>query len=141
MAEGNTLDKLRVSADELASRIGCQPAAALAYVLTGYIPLVAPVTYTLSWGTQGPSVTVKAHFPWVPAEVVRYMYVVALKDARDRWKMIKKKRARSSPIAARVKLFLAEHEDENWWEVLKLWNQQNPQHRYSNPRYLYRMKI
>ena len=140
VAEDKTLDKLRQAAKSLAGRIGCEPAAAVAHVLTGKIPLITPISYSLTFGMRGPSVTLKVNYSWVPAEIVRSTYIDALKDARDQWKIIRGKRARSSPIAAKARIFLAEHKDENWWEVLKLWNQQNPQHRYKHPRYLYRTK-
>jgi len=140
VAEDKTLGKLRQAAKSLAGRIDCEPAAAVAHVLTGKIPLVTPIRYTLNMGTRGPSITLKVNYSWVPAEIVRSTYIDALKDARERWKIIKEKRARSSPITAKIITFLAEHKDENWWDVWKLWNQQNPQHKYSHPRYLYRTK-
>ncbi len=140
VAEGKTLDKLRQAAKSLAHRIGCEPAAAAAHVLTGKIPFITPISYTLTLGMRSPSVTLKVNYSWVPAEIVRSTYIDALKDARDRLKIIKEKRARSSPIAAKARIFLAEHKGENMGDVLKLWNQQNPQHQYTHPRNLYRAK-
>lgn len=140
VVEDKTLGKLRKAANSLAGRIGCEPAAAVAHVLTGKIPLIAPIRYTLSLKMSCPTVTLKVNYSWVPAEVVRSTYINALKEARDRLKIISMKRARSSPISARARLFLAENKDKDWWEVLKLWNEQNPQNQYRHPRYLYRLK-
>jgi hypothetical protein len=136
---GGRLDRLRAVSEFLASGIGCRPCQAVGHILTGGSVMVLPFEYEIHVGSAGTAVTVRTNFPWVQASLAAYAYRQARKEAREKWRALKGERARPSPVAAKVQAFLAPRQGRDRWDVLKEWNQTNPDNRYDHWRFLYRM--
>lgn len=125
VAFGGTLWRLKKLAQSLAKEYGWQEAQAVAFVLTGAVPLLPRGWVRLSWRTSGPRITLEVDPRLSRTEVARLYGRWRGRVFRGADKPIERK-------AARLAVFAEEYRDSglSWRELMALWNQQYPEWKY-----------
>jgi len=125
VVEGSTLDKVRGASQWIAKELGCQEAQVTHYILTGAIPLVAPIQTTkkkLYWPSihSRGSYSITVNTPDISPEEVKE---VAAKLREELWG-VKSPRAPREEDIALVKLVL-DTPDKKWEDRRRLWNEEH----------------
>jgi len=145
VAEGGTLDQLRVASETVAREIyetvrpdAMQKAHATSHILTGGLPLIAPFCWSVDLLHPQKGLSIRKNFDWIPSSLVAHIDRKAKQILTENWGVNFRKRARPGPISAVAKSFLERSEGENRWEILKEWNRQFTENQYLHPNSLYR---
>jgi len=132
VAKGGVLDRLRVTSEELAAKIGCPVPRATTHILTGEVPLVPLIEPRPTWrGTNLAGFNIQVNYPWVPVELVKVYYAEFKKIWTGPSSYLKAKR-HPSPKAAEVKAFLQTRGGLTWPQKCREWNRLNPDRKYSS---------
>jgi hypothetical protein len=117
--------------------MSCEDDAAVAHALTGEVPYVPPVSVaigrrSLSMPHALRPISVQVNYPWVPADEVRRVYLLA----RDRLGRDLRAGDRSARTA-RVRMlvgFVEERSGNSWAELSEEWQLTHPDWGYKTPR-------
>ena len=127
VALGSALDRLRLLSVALAGRYGWQPAQGSIFVLTGLVPIVAPVRvrtairYPVSATSR---ITLEVDPTVTPPELAEH-YATARK------RMMAGRSRRMSEKHLRLAIYAATHSEGTWDERMRGWNGANPDERYT----------
>ena len=145
VAEGGKLDELRVASETVAREIYetvrpdvIQKAHATHHILTGTLPLLAPIYWSVDLLHPEKGLSIRKNFDSIPSSLMAHIDRKAKQILTENWGVNFRERSRPSPISATAKSFLKRREGKDRWEVLTEWNRQYPENQYLHPNSLYR---
>jgi hypothetical protein len=127
VAVNSTLDRLRALSASLANRYAWQPAQASTFVLTGLVPILAPIRVdtTIRYPVPAASRITLDVDPTVTPREVAERYAAARK------RMLPGRSRRMSEKHLRLAIYAATHSEGTWAERMRGWNDAHPDERYS----------
>jgi len=132
VSRGGILDTLRRLADQLAEGLGWRPIEAVAFVLTGFVPSLPPVTATLDH---------KCYLPAASGLDLRVNLLATVDDVNElilwmRQQLLGRQPRRSTRKHLALAVFAFEHraKGETWAEIMVAWNAQEA-HKHLNGTY------
>lgn len=140
VSQDSAQGRLKDIADRLCETLGCFPAQAVSFVLTGQTPVVWPVTADFPIGPG--SITLHVNHPWVSRETVQRVYglieemrrhlVAASLTAEQRRQQVAAATDKLHPRVVALVRFVSVTRGLPWPQKYKVWNQRHPEWKYES---------